>query len=244
MIKYPDQKDYLFLTIIKIISLLINSRTITIINEYPFLICPYMDIANSNNTAGLFSPSSAVESKIDRCMHLTLKEWRRLPRLVSPAHMTLLQAAQQIVELQEAFQIQNNLAQLSQQQQTSTNTATGSQAILQEIKAIIKTWRARLPLISDNISYWNDIFTWRQYHYESFTRFYDKQGGVGGVGGVGGGANPAMLGVHALAQGIVHFGKVARKQHLYDLCLETLNKIHKKQSVPVIDCFLKVFELL
>lgn len=49
-----------------------------------------------------------------------------------------------------------------------------------------------------------------------------------------------MLGVHALAQGIVHFGKIARKQHLYDLCLETLNKIHKKQSVPVIDCFLKV----
>lgn len=49
-----------------------------------------------------------------------------------------------------------------------------------------------------------------------------------------------MLGVHALAQGIVHFGKIARKQHLYDLCLETLDKIHKKQSVPIIDCFLKV----
>jgi transformation/transcription domain-associated protein len=52
--------------------------------------------------------------------------------------------------------------------------------------------------------------------------------------------NPAMLGVHALAQCIVNFGRVARKQHLYDLCLETLNKIHKKQSVPIIDCFLKV----
>lgn len=49
-----------------------------------------------------------------------------------------------------------------------------------------------------------------------------------------------MIGVHALAQGIVHFGKIARKQHLYDLCLETLNKIHKKQSVPIIDCFFKV----
>ncbi len=210
-----------------------------------FIVCNPDDYQNlmqmsnpSNNSSSMFSPSSAVESKIDRCMHLTLKEWRRLPRLVSPAHMNLLQAAQQIVELQEAFQIQNNLAQLSQQQQASTNTATTNQAILQEIKAIIKTWRARLPLISDNISYWNDIFTWRQYHYESFTRFYDNQAGVAGSVG---GTNPmAMLGVHALAQGIVHFGKVARKQHLYDLCLETLNKIHKKQTVPVIDCFFKV----
>ena len=39
---------------------------------------------------------------------------------------------------------------------------------------------------------------------------------------------------------IVNFGKIARKQHLYDLCLETLNKIHKNPSVPIIDCFLKV----
>ena len=92
-----------------------------------------------------------------------------------------------------------------------------------------------MPLINDDLSYWNDIFTWRQYHYESFTTFYEKQQQIGA-----GGANPAMIGVHALAQGIVHFGKIARKQHLYDLCLETLNKIHKKQSVPIVDCFLKV----
>jgi transformation/transcription domain-associated protein len=170
---------------------------------------------------------------------MALKEWRRLPRLVSPAHTSLLQAAQQIVELQEAFQIQNNLSTLAQLNQNGAgaNNAANNGSILQEIKAIIKTWRARLPLISDDISYWNDIFTWRQYHYESFTKFYDKQQALGNGGG---GANQAMLGVHALAQGIVHFGKIARKQHLYDLCLETLNKIHKKQSVPVIDCFLKV----
>ena len=51
-------------------------------------------------------------------MHVALKEWRDLPRLVSPAHMVLLQAAQQIVELQEAFQIQNNLSTLAQLNQS------------------------------------------------------------------------------------------------------------------------------
>lgn len=157
--------------------------------------------SNQAQAVNLLSANSAVESKIDRCMHMALKEWRRLPRLVSPAHMVLLQAAQQIVELQEAFQIQNNLSTLAQLNQSSVNpgsNTSNNQSILQEIKAIIKTWRARLPLISDDISYWNDIFTWRQYHYESFTKFYDKQQALSG-GSTG--ANPAMLGVHALAQG-------------------------------------------
>lgn len=96
-----------------------------------------------------------------------------------------------------------------------------------------------MPLINDDISYWNDIFTWRQYHYDAFSRFYEKQQQQPGATNTSN-TNQAMLGVHALAQGIVHFGKISRKQHLYDLCLETLNKIHKKQSVPIIDCFLKV----
>ena len=50
--------------------------------------------------------SVSLDSKNElknRCMHVALKEWRDLPRLVSPALMVLLQAAQQIVELQEAF---------------------------------------------------------------------------------------------------------------------------------------------
>ncbi|CAF0709284.1 unnamed protein product [Brachionus calyciflorus] len=169
----------------------------------------------------VFSLSAAIESKVEKCMLSALKEWRRLPRLITPAHMSLLQAAQQIIELQEAFQIQQNL---------NSNVLNQTQA-LQETKGIIKTWRARLPLINDDVSYWNDIFQWRQFHYEAFTKYFEKQPTN---------SSQAMLGVHAVAQGIVNFGKIARKQHLYDLCLETLNKIHKKQSVPIIDCFLKV----
>lgn len=46
-----------------------------------------------------------------------------------------------------------------------------------------------------------------------------------------------MLGVHASAQSIIHFGKIARKHKLVNVSLETLNRIHTIQSLPVIDCF-------
>jgi transformation/transcription domain-associated protein len=206
----------------------------------------HLFMPNTINNANILSSltlNGVIESKVEKCINMAIKEWRRIPRLVGPAHVSLLQAAQQIIELQEAFQIQNGLQSLSTtQSQTQQNTS-----VLQEIKASIKTWRTRLPLINDDISYWNDIFTWRQYHYEAFTRFYEKQSltqqqGTNQTGNIqqNSGANHAMHGVHAIAHGIVHFGKIARKQHLYELCLATLNRIHLKQSVPIIDCYLKV----
>ena len=43
------------------------------------------------------------------------------------------------------------------------------------MKAIVKTWRNRLPLVSDALSHWNDIFTWRQHHYELIVQHYEAQ---------------------------------------------------------------------
>lgn len=147
-----------------------------------YLVCNPDDLHHLMlQSQSVFSLSSTIESKVEKCMISALKEWRRLPKLITPAHTSLLQAAQQIIELQEAFQIQQNLTTLINQAQA-----------LQETKGIIKTWRTRLPLISDDLSYWNDIFQWRQFHYESFTKYFDKQQQN---------SNQAMLGVHALAQG-------------------------------------------
>ena len=49
-----------------------------------------------------------------------------------------------------------------------------------------------------------------------------------------------MLGVHASAQAIIHFGKVARKQNLTSVCLDSLSKIYNIPSVPIVDCFQKI----
>ena len=88
-----------------------------------------------------------------------MREWKRLPRLVSHVHLQLLQAAQQVMELQEAAQIHQGLLH-------------GRQNSLQDMKAIVKTWRNRLPIISDSLSHWNEIFTWRQQHYQFIANHY------------------------------------------------------------------------
>ncbi len=50
----------------------------------------------------------------------------------------------------------------------------------------------------------------------------------------------SMLGVHASAQAIIHFGKIARKHNLTGVCLESLSRIYTIASVPIVDCFQKI----
>ena len=68
------------------------------------------------------------------------------------------------MELQEAAQINQGLQP----------TNIGRDSSLHDMKAIVKTWRNRLPMISDDLSHWSDIFTWRQHHYQFIVREYDS----------------------------------------------------------------------
>ena len=123
------------------------------------------------------------------------------------------------MELQEAAQIHQGLLH-------------GRQNSLQGMKAIVKTWRNRLPIISDNLSHWSEIFTWRQQHYQFIANHYNQESDQA--------SNHSMLGVHASAQAIIHFGKIARKQNLTGVCLDSLSKIYTIPSVPIVDCFQKI----
>lgn len=80
------------------------------------------------------------------------------------------------MELQEASQIH----------QERTNT-------FQDMKAIVKTWRNRLPVIADDLSHWSDVFTWRQHHYQHILNHYDTQHDQVNN-------SQSMLGTHASAQ--------------------------------------------
>ncbi|KAL7293008.1 hypothetical protein TKK_0013455 [Trichogramma kaykai] len=163
---------------------------------------------------------SAVERYVEMASGLCMREWRRLPHVVSHMHLQLLQAAQQIMELQEAMQIHQGLLH-------------GRNSSLHDMKAIVKTWRNRLPVIADDLSHWSDIFTWRQHHYTFISSHYEhnQQDQT---------PNHSMLGVHASAQAILHFGKVARKHNLFGTCLDSLLRIYTIPSVPIIDCFQKI----
>uniref|UniRef100_A0A6A7FXF6 Transformation/transcription domain-associated protein-like n=6 Tax=Hirondellea gigas TaxID=1518452 RepID=A0A6A7FXF6_9CRUS len=161
-----------------------------------------------------------VEKCVEIASTLCIKEWKRLPSIVSHIHLPYLQAAQQVMELQEACQIHQGLNQ---------NRANS----LHDMKAFVKTWRNRLPVIADDLSHWSDIFTWRQHHYQFIVTHYTEAGEGHQQGN-------SMLGVHASAQAIIHFGKIARKHNLTNVCLESLSRIHSIPSVPIVDCFQKI----
>ena len=173
------------------------------------------------------SPNEAHSANVDRFVEmasgLCIKEWRRLPHVVSHIHLQYLQAAQQVMELNEASQIHQGLGPTSSKQNS-----------LHDMKAIVKTWRNRLPVISDDLSHWSEIFTWRQHHYKHIANHYNQEQTEQGQN------NPSMLGVHASAQAIIHFGKIARKHNLTSVCLESLTQIYSIASVPIVDCYQKI----
>ncbi|XP_035793214.1 transcription-associated protein 1-like isoform X2 [Anopheles albimanus] len=177
----------------------------------------YLAILNQEDpqhTASVVSVERYVELASGYCM----REWRRLPPIVSHIHLPILQASQQIMELQEASQIHQGLVQ---------NRTTS----LHDMKAIVKTWRNRLPVIADDLSHWSDIFTWRQHHYQIITTHLEQQNEPNA---------PCMIGAHASAQTIIHFGKIARKQNLTSVCQDSLSRIYTIPSVPIVDCFQKI----
>ena len=85
----------------------------------------------------------------------------------------------QIMELQEAAQIHQNLLH-------------SRQNAVHDMKAIVKTWRNRLPVISDDLRHWSDVFTWRQHHYQFIVSHYSEHEQAA--------SQQSMLGVHASAQ--------------------------------------------
>lgn len=84
------------------------------------------------------------------------------------------------MELQEASQIHQGILH------ERNNT-------FQDMKAIVKTWRNRLPVIADDLSHWSDVFTWRQHHYQFILSHYDSQHDQANN-------SQSTLGTHASAQ--------------------------------------------
>ncbi|KAM4716051.1 transformation/transcription domain-associated protein isoform 2-T2 [Anableps anableps] len=165
-----------------------------------------------------------IERLVEMASSLAIREWRRLPHIVSHVHTPLLQAAQQIIELQEAAQINAGLQPANLGRNTS----------LHDMKTVVKTWRNRLPIVSDDLSHWSSIFMWRQHHYQAIVTTYEANTQHDPNN------NNAMLGVHASASAIIQYGKIARKQGLVNVALDILSRIHTIPTVPIVDCFQKI----
>lgn len=180
---------------------------------------------------------------IDYCSLNALKEWKHLPSYISNSHLNLLQASQRIIELQESAQIllsiqtntnnsgNNNMS--TSIISTSTNGNTSTTNIRQtnnihELKTIVKTWKSRLPLINDPLSFWNDIFTWRELQYSTISSQFDKDNNGGNISLSNTLNNTStgqvLLGIHAIAQSITQMGKIARKHQMPNVCMEVLSR--------------------
>uniref|UniRef100_A0A665WR86 Transformation/transcription domain-associated protein n=1 Tax=Echeneis naucrates TaxID=173247 RepID=A0A665WR86_ECHNA len=176
-----------------------------------------------------------IERLVEMASSLAIREWRRLPHIVSHVHTPLLQAAQQIIELQEAAQINAGLQPANLGRNTS----------LHDMKTVVKTWRNRLPIVSDDLSHWSSIFMWRQHHYQAtFITVLSLSAAIVTAYETNTQHDPnnnnAMLGVHASASAIIQYGKIARKQGLVNVALDILSRIHTIPTVPIVDCFQKI----
>lgn len=107
------------------------------------------------------------------------------------------------MELQEAAQIHQSLLDAC-----NTSSQESVDDSLRDMRATVKTWRNRLPVIADDLSHWSDIFTWRQHHYSYIASHYDLQHEKG--------SNHNMLGVPAYAQVEI---KILICFHMYAVCV-------------------------
>ncbi|VUZ55695.1 unnamed protein product, partial [Hymenolepis diminuta] len=122
-----------------------------------------------------------IEAENASIMSIIIREWRRLPLIVTNQHVRLLQACQQASEIHDGnfLLVQHSIPSLSA---GATSSALGvspsripmSQSMY-DSKSIFRSWhcahyfsfRSRGPLISDDLSFWNDLLTWRQVVAES-----------------------------------------------------------------------------
>ncbi|EMC93830.1 hypothetical protein BAUCODRAFT_75390 [Baudoinia panamericana UAMH 10762] len=167
----------------------------------------------------------------DENIQLSIRNWHKLPRRITNAHIGLLQNFQQLVELHDAHIICQSLAQ--------TN-ATNLDVKSQELKVLLSTWRDRLPNIWDDINAWQELVTWRQHIFQVINTTY--------LALIQPSANNATnnsyayRGYHETAWIINRFAHVARKHQMPDVCVTQLSKIYTLPNIEIQEAFLKLRE--
>ncbi|KAK5137805.1 hypothetical protein LTR08_007377 [Meristemomyces frigidus] len=167
----------------------------------------------------------------DENIQLSIKNWHKLPRRVTNAHVGLLQNFQQCVELHDAMVICQSLSQ--------TN-ANNLDVKSQELKVLLSTWRDRLPNLWDDINAWQELVTWRQHIFQLINGTY--LGLLPQTGNNATGNSYAYRGYHETAWIINRFAHVARKHQMPDVCITQLSKIYTLPNIEIQEAFLKLRE--
>eukprot|EP00252_Welwitschia_mirabilis_P021819 TRINITY_DN5712_c0_g1_i1.p1 TRINITY_DN5712_c0_g1~~TRINITY_DN5712_c0_g1_i1.p1 ORF type:complete len:3567 (+),score=681.06 TRINITY_DN5712_c0_g1_i1:1467-10703(+) len=175
---------------------------------------------------------SEAENKYAAAVDLALSQWWQLPEMSVQSHITLLQQFQQLVEIQESAKVLVEITNGSKH--AGTGSLGGMQSGYVDLKDILETWRLRTPNEWDNLSVWYDLLQWRNHMYNNvINAFKDFLS-----------SNPQLhqLGYRDKAWSVNKLAHVARKQGLYDVCVNILNKMYGFPQMEVQEAFVKIKE--
>lgn len=167
----------------------------------------------------------------DENIQLSIKNWHKLPKCITNAHIGLLENFQQLVELHDASVICSSLSQTN-----AGNLDNKSQ----ELKVLLSTWRDRLPNLWDDINAWQDLVTWRQHIFQLINGTYLNL--LPAAQGNATGNSYAYRGYHETAWIINRFAHVARKHQMPEVCINQLSKIYTLPNIEIQEAFLKLRE--
>jgi transformation/transcription domain-associated protein len=165
-----------------------------------------------------------------------MTNWSQLPELPSSAHCSALEQLQIIVEVQE-----------SQSFFANASNSLNRPQFLQELKALLSTWRDRLPNNWEDTGVWSSLLAWRQHVFTAINSvFHTSPSGLStDASGASNSQNShpfAYRGYHETAWLINRFAHVARKNNMFDVSLSFLNKIYTLPNIEIQDAFLKLRE--
>ena len=205
---------------------------------------------NAVATAGNKPLSRILEEGFQCC----LQEFSALPETPINAHLPLLHYLQEFVELSEAQPVYSMLFQ-SQGGALASQGNRPTPVFIQEVKAMLQTWRERVPNIWEDLDWWSQITSWRQHVFSVMNLIFGASAAASSVGSrdpTGSNPNDAMLdpmiasmsfrGYHETAWIINRFAHVSRKHSLPDVCIQMLNKIYTLPNIEIQDAFLKLRE--
>uniref|UniRef100_A0A0X3PBM4 PIK-related kinase FAT domain-containing protein n=2 Tax=Schistocephalus solidus TaxID=70667 RepID=A0A0X3PBM4_SCHSO len=130
--------------------------------------------AAASSAGGISGLLQAAEGENHRVMLSILREWRCLPLIVSNQHVRLLQAFQRAIEVTEGnILLIQHCGQILTSSSGSAGVTPGAPSVISaartpyDYKTVFRSWLARPPLISDDLSFWSDLLSWRQVVFEN-----------------------------------------------------------------------------
>lgn len=161
-----------------------------------------------------------VENLHAQTAQLCLYKWQQLPDLTSAskAHSELLHFFHRLVEIRESGQIMVE----------TSNHSNGK--TLPDLKNLLNAWRHRLPNDYEELTMWDEVFTWRSHMFNAITSNFHW-------------SDPSTLAtLHDRPWSAIRMSTTARKHGMRQTSLLLLKRLTDNRAMDVSDAYLKLRE--